>query len=831
MKKMLLCSSALVAVALPGVANAQSTGAVDFEDDEIVVTGTAEQDVGGVEIPDTPKASQVVDDELIRRQRPGQTVNDIVNLVPGVSFQNNDPWGSSGGGFSIRGFESDRISQTVDGIPLNDSGNYALYTNQQVDSEVLEEVNVNLGVTDVDSPTASAVGGTINIRTRRPSDTFGFTSTASYGNVIADGSSMESPYTRVFGMIDTGDITGNGLTAFGSASYTYYRVPYNDYGQIKKQQYNARIYQDLGNGDFVSLSGHYNQNRNNFAGSVDFENLQEAIANGDKEYRFTADEIDFPCTIPVATPGADDFYDDGSGCGAEFSRRYNPSNTGNLRGNALFNLTDRLVLTLDPSYQYVKANGGGPEGLYEDTRNVGGQEYTGFIGGRYYYGRDLNGDGDTLDVVAGSDPSQTRTHRYGIISSLAYEINDDHRIRAAYTLDYADHRQTGQTNLLDTFGEPLDVFPVNDPLITADGFELNKRNRQSYAILNQVSGEYRGRFLEDDLTVVAGLRVPFFTRELDQRCYTTTGDANRGFVDCLGDGAQDTAAYEANDPYVYDVATGFVDGAAPPVERTFKYDKLLPNVGFTYAISDASVFGNYAKGLSVPSTDALYAALYFPEEFEQARPAPETTDSFDLGLRYQTRFVQAQLAGFFTQYSNRLATSYDPVLDQTIQRNLGPVDKYGIDGSVAMSPSDDTLVYVFGSILGSEIKNDVVTRDGIIETGGKQEGGAPLWSLGGRLQQRLGAVELGAQVKHSGKRYANDINTIEVDGYTVVDLDARIDLGFVADEIGDAALQLNLTNVFDEFYLGYVSADLTGDPGFVQIGAPRAFSVSLLLGF
>ena len=38
---------------------------------------------------------------------------------------------------------------------------------------------------------------------------------------------------------------------------------------IYKQQYNARIYQPIGtNGDFISIAGHYNQNRNNFFGSL-----------------------------------------------------------------------------------------------------------------------------------------------------------------------------------------------------------------------------------------------------------------------------------------------------------------------------------------------------------------------------------------------------------------------------------------------------------------------------------------------------------------------------------------------------------------------------------
>ena len=45
--------------------------------------------------------------------------------------------------------------------------------------------------------------------------------------------------------------------------------PFNNYGKVDKQQYNAKIYQPIGaNGDFVSVAGHYNQNRNNFFGSL-----------------------------------------------------------------------------------------------------------------------------------------------------------------------------------------------------------------------------------------------------------------------------------------------------------------------------------------------------------------------------------------------------------------------------------------------------------------------------------------------------------------------------------------------------------------------------------
>ncbi|MXP41807.1 TonB-dependent receptor [Altererythrobacter soli] len=807
-------------------ATAQSTGSVEFEENEIVVTGAFERGIGGVELPDTAKAKQVLDQEIIRRQRPGQTINDSVNLVPGVSFQNNDPWGSGGGSFTIRGFASDRVSQTLDGLPLNDSGNYALYTNQQVDSEILEEVNVNLGVTDIDSPTASATGGTINLRTRRPSDIPGITATASYGNILSDGAG-DRPYYRIFGMVDSGDITGMGTTAFLSGSYTTYENPFNNYGEVEKKQFNGRILQEIGgNGDFVSVAGHYNENRNNFFGSFPVTTLIDMIEDGDKTARFY--DINYPCELAEGVAGA---ADAANSCGTEFDRRYNPSDTGNIRASSRFTLADGLVLTVDPSYQYVKANGGG---------TVTGQEYAcrfaagrcqsasftgattplfGYIGGAPYVGADLNGDGDMLDRVTLVAPSHTRTHRYGVISSLSYAINDQNRVRLAYTWDRANHRQTGQVGLLQDDGEPFDVFPIDDPLVDVNGTTLQKRDRQSYAILHQVSGEYRGSFMDDRLVTTIGLRAPFFTRELTQNCYTTS---DRGFVDCIR--PEDAAAYEAGNP-----------SAVLPLTREYEYDKLLPSAGLVFDVTgNASVFANYSKGLSVPGTDPLYNSLFFPD-VEEARPAPETTDSFDAGLRFKSGTLQAQVAGWFTRYENRLASAYDPVLERSVFRNLGQVDKYGLDASVAWQPTRNTMLYVFGSLNESEIKDNV--QSGVdaagnpvfLDTAGNRESGTPDLTFGARGQVRLGPVELGAQAKHTGKRFTTDLNDVEVDGYTLVDLDVRWNVTELPTG-GTVALQANLTNLFDTFYVGGFGGGLTGTP-FAQIGAPRAGSVSLIVGF
>src|SRR5690606_20459307 len=103
---------AFAALMIPASAFAQSSGSAEFDaGEEVIVTGVSARDVGGIELPDTPKSRVVLTSEMIQRQRPGQTVNDIINMSPGVSFQNNDATGAAGGTFSIRGFDSTRISQ------------------------------------------------------------------------------------------------------------------------------------------------------------------------------------------------------------------------------------------------------------------------------------------------------------------------------------------------------------------------------------------------------------------------------------------------------------------------------------------------------------------------------------------------------------------------------------------------------------------------------------------------------------------------------------------------------------------------------------------------
>ena len=892
MKKLiLLCSAA--AVVMPAAAIAQSTGSQDFEDKAIIVTGTRTQQVGGIQSPDSSKAKAVVTQELIARSSPGQNVLDTINVVPGVSFQNNDAFGNSGGTLTIRGFDSTRISYTLDGVQLNDSGNYNIFSNFSIDPELIDQVNVNLGSTDVDSPTASAVGGTINQRTRTPARTPGARILGTLGDF---------DYQRLFVMIDTGDLTSIGTRAFVAGSISEYSNPFNNYGKLARKQLNAKIYQPVGSGgDFFAIAGRYNRDRNNFFGSLPLRTDPARIVGSGTGNRFPTNNNERQYTInaacSVATPvfetrapagtTADPDRDAANTCGTEFDRRYNPSNSVNFRGNSRLTLADGLVLTVDPSFQYTKANGGGTSNGREfgyDINPTGGRAncataansatvscVAGYYGGSPYAGGvDLNGDGDRLDTVTVLTPSQTRTRRYAVIAGLRYDVTDSQTVRVSFTHDYANHRQTGEVGLLQANGEPTEVFAIDDPVSTSTGFLLEKRDRQSYAVLNQVAAEYRGEF--GPLTVNVGARLPFFKRDLENYCLTSSAS---GFVECTGgDTALNTQIGALNPTF------------APSARRVLRYKKFLPNVGLVYDVTgNVSAFASYSKGLSVPSTDNLYNAFFFPAATAQAKPAPETTDSFDGGLRYRSGKIQAQVSGWYTKFNNRLASAFDPDLNVTVYRNLGKVTKYGIDGSVAYKPVPQLTAYLFGSWTKSKIADNIqtgtlptgVTCDTVDQTtvtglrncaftAGQRESGSPVYSYGTSAVATLGPVDLGVTAKRTGKRFVFDDNRPTLSGdigtgtqiftaaapaYWLVNVDARLNLKQFG--MGKTYLQLNVYNVFDEFYVGGFGGGLTqatstrtiaavgttpartvptyGNPAFVQIGAPRTFSASINLEF
>ena len=676
-------SCALAALIIPAATLAQSTGSQELE--EIIVTATKRSQ--GIIVAETvPKQRATVGKDYIDAKAPGQSILDTLNLTPGLNFVNNDPYGNSGGNLRLRGLDGNRIALLQDGIPLNDSGNYAIFSNQQLDSELIERAVVNVGTTDVDSPTASSTGGTINYITIKPSKNFGGFVQGQYG---------EENYRRGVVLLNSGEIGPWHTTAFIEGSYTKYDK-FKGPGSLEKYQGNFRVYQPIGNsGDFVSIIGNYNRNRNNF-----YRNLR-------KSEFLTNPNIDRLSVCPRPVAGAGTVENEalatfqpcgGTTIGVDsgyYNLFVNPSNTGNIRAQSRFTLTDGLILTVDPSYQYVLANGGGNEIVSEKDQRLQGTRYNPLTPVASQPGVDLNGDGDVLDNIRLYRPNNTNTNRYGINTSLIYQISDSHRVRVAYTRDDARHRQTGEFTYLDANGNPTNVFGGRNgtPIRTLDGAVFQTRDRKSVALLNQFAGEYRGQFLNDKVTVSLGVRAPFFRRELNQYCNTTTA----GFAYCSAQ-AQSTISAANN-------ARGLFNA-------TVKYDKVLPNVGISFEPGEGHMlFAGYSENLSSPRTDDLY-------DVQIVNAQPETTTLFEAGYRYQRGPILGSIGGYTSKFNNRIVRAFDQDLGINIARNVGSVRFRGFDGQIGVEPYPGIELYGTYSYTDTELLNDLTLGT---ECGGRRD--------------------------------------------------------------------------------------------------------------
>ena len=812
MKHFALATTALVGgLMLASGASAQSTASQATEVDKVVVTASGQRAVSGLIAETAPKSKSSINQEYIDKQQAGQTILDTLNQTPGLSFTNSDAFGSSGGNVRLRGFDGNRISLTFDGIPLNDTGNYAIYTNQQLDGELISRASVNMGTTDVDSPTASAVGGTINYVTLTPTNDFSGMARASVGS---------DNYRRVFAMLNSGEFGPFGTKAWVAGSYQKYDK-FKGPGSLEKKQFNARIYQNLANGDFASLAFHYNENRNNNYRAVTLA-----------EYRAFGEDLDFTatCTNRTLNTGTATITETApaipGNCFDFAGRQVNPSNTGNIRGQFLHHISDSLRVTFDPSFQYTLADGGGQLGTMSET--------DGRVRGTSTVGKDLNGDGDTADTVAFFTPSVTNTRRYGVTSSLIWDINDRQRLRVAYTGDFGYHRQTGEYTTLNADGTTTNVFGGKDghgaKVFGSDGSFLRGRDRLSKAFLNQVAFEYRGEYFDDKLTVVAGLRMPYFKRELNQFCYSQDGSSN---VRCTSEAPNATLA-NGNVTFA-----GSTTQFIKPYEATKKYDDVLPNIGLNYKLADRQyLYGSYAEGLSAPRTDSLYTVKRLANgSVVNPGVQPETTQAFDIGYRYQTPDLVAQVALWTNKFQNRIVSAYDEELGIFVDRNVGDAKGYGLDANASWRLEEYLSVFGSFSYNNSELKQNIPLNGQVLPTKGKFFVETPEYTFGGGFDWNITeALRLSMDLKYTGERWSTDVNDEKTPAYTITNVSIRYDMPFAE----KTYLQLNVKNLFDEDYFGNISTRnnavtitgvQNGSAPTYAVGFPRTLQLSLTTRF
>jgi iron complex outermembrane receptor protein len=823
-----LCASSALATGLllAGNALAQSTAT---QVQELVVTGSrAAPSMNGLaQQVQVAKDESVVTQAFIQTQIGSQNFATMINFLPGVSYSSEDPTGILSGDFRMHGLDCNHLSVTIDGSPVNDTGNYACFPGEYLVGELTDHVTVDIGATDVDSPTASAVGGQVNIISKVPTDHFG---------AIAKAEAGSYRYHRYYGELETGAIGPWGTKAYLSANYAR-ADKWKGEGPIVRRGADARIYQPLGDKGFLSLAANWASNRPYFYFSASRSDLAKFGKNFDYNPVWVAPTVrpGVRDTTPTPPVGADataaGLPANAGQAGSDtnyWALHPNPVDFGQIRGASLYHITDRLTFTFDPSFFYTLANGGGAQSVNEnDTRLRGASTASGV---------DLNGDGDTLDQVPVYQPNTTKTHRWVITSSLLWDIDEHNNLQFAYTYDYGRHRQTGEATPINlATGMPFDVFGGKEgrgpPIHTADGNILRGRDRFSIAELNQFAVNYVGKFFDDRLHVNVGVRDPHFERQLNQFCFTTNGTT----ATCTT-GAPPTGSINP--------VTGLPNFRAP-FHETVRYTKVLPNAGVTYRLAEDHLFyASYSKGFSAPKTDDLYTSA---TETVQ----PETSTTYSAGYRFQTHALTASANVYDTQYDNRIVQSFDPN-DPTlsVDRNVGKVTIKGLDLEAGWRPIDNLTLYGSASFIDSEIKDNVVIvvsgKTAFLPTAGKEFVMTPDREFSGRAQYDWNGFTFGFQGKYISARYISDTNDDRIPGYAKFDADVEYD--FPEYNGVKTSLRFNVDNIFDRFYVsrsstvntahattvnlngGGTTTFLPGTP-FLTLGAPRTVYATLRAEF
>jgi len=340
-------------------------------------------------------------------------------------------------------------------------------------------------------------------------------------------------------------------------------------------------------------------------------------------------------------------------------------------------------------------------------------------------------------------------------------------------------------------------------------------------------------------------------RELNQYCYSRTTGTGSFDPFCTN---QTPTTTNADGTVTF---TGNSGSYIKPFKRTVSFDKLAPSLGLTYEFDENNQsFFNYSENMSSPRTDNYYAVILVGGALSVANPDPEETKGFELGHRYTRGSLNVSANVWTKDYSNRIVSSYDAVTDTFFDRNVGEVQMKGFEGSLGFKPISTLDVFAGVTYTDTEVQSnlangEVTTALGTdtvgtilyIPTAGKNLVEVPTWMYNLAFTYRpndLLAVNLTG--KYVGERFATDVNDMRTADYTTWNLSVRYNLP----KIGKGTqLQLNVINLFDEYYFGNISTAnalntintpsgtriVSGSNPSFNVGAPMTAMVSLKTSF
>ncbi len=280
------------------------------------------------------------------------------------------------------------------------------------------------------------------------------------------------------------------------------------------------------------------------------------------------------------------------------------------------------------------------------------------------------------------------------------------------------------------------------------------------------------------------------------------------------------------------------------VQATFPQGKIKaedwfqPHAGFAVELSpEAEIFGGFTqvtRAFASATTTGPFSTNQAGFNAIKDDLKPETSDTFELGLRYNTPVFNGTLGAYLVNFKNRLLAVQvgSPIqgLASALQ-NVGGVRAVGVEAAGDLKLGHGFGVYASYSYTDATYRDNVFnSSDGTLVAAIKDKTvvDSPKHMLRGEANYDQGPIFGRIGVNYMSRRYYSYTNDASVPSRVIVD--ASIGYRFT-DKI---ELQLNATNLFDKKYVGTIGSGGFGNSGDAQtllVGAPQQFFITAKAGF
>jgi outer membrane receptor protein involved in Fe transport len=730
-------------------------------------------------------ANNQTSDEMLKQQTSMTSVLAAIDNLPGVLINEGDTFGADdwSTSISIRGFQVDlsqqQIGITVDGI-ANGNSNYGggAKANRYIDTENLARVDVSQGTADIASRSHEALGGTLDFVTLLP---------GVEERVVVSTTFAEFDGRKFFVRYETGEIAKDTFAWF-SLSNQESSDWMDQTAENVRDHFAAKVISTIGNVDLTAYVSYDDTHEDNY---------QRIYGLAQFAQNSSWDQLTSEWT---GVPYQDQAYRRGWSTLRENFFTY-------LKAD--FTLGD---IAFSTNVYYHDNEGRGdwvPPYLVNVTDDGEGNGNTEVVSGNTVYG------GDSLGQIFFVDRNGVQLNpAEGCASSISFPYGGagaeyDPSCHAQGAIPVGSYRHTNyeksRVGVNADFIWDTRIADMDNTLRGGFWYEDYTRdeNRSWQKIIDSATSY---RFDETPYWVQYDREFPVETMMfyLEDQLDLGFAKAHFGIKQFYVDVSKNDRFVAANDQSVSSdsdllFSTGFV---AP-----------LP-------IDGLELFAGFAQNYA-----AIKDAVLERDDSDLSLVKPETADNFDLGLRYSSKGLSANLTYYATKFDDRI----NFVSNETVTGidflesaaggyiNDGGIESTGIEASLSYQISDNVSVYGSYTNNNSEYTDVEYLGNGVI--GAAEQMGVV------SIDWVRGNHSAGLSTKFVGERWLNQQNTAAVDAYTVSDIYFSTYIDDLGSSVESIEINFTINNLFDESYLGTIATNAA------WIGAPRTVALNLKAAF